>query len=397
MILLRLTFILCAFLFCSCFPLSIDKLIEADDSEDWLYIGGDLAKSNISKSKSELNPPFNLYWQFDADGGLSKNCLSVSDAILFAATLNGESFAIDVLSGKSLGRVSTLGRSSYSTPLIYNNNIIITSSGDKNSGIFSYNLVRGAINWKKNIGSIETSPVLDGENIFVSTISGNLYKLNVTTGNILWSRNSSGRKTSLNSFFNSPTIFGDKVFLGGNDWNMYSFDTASGKELWKFKTGGAIFCDVSVNEGKLYFGSDDKNFYCLDTSGNLVWKKNLNTKFLSSSTFSGNMVITAAVDGNVYSLDKENGNVIWTFATKGTICASPLLQGNKIFIGSYDKNFYCLNASDGKKLWSYETGGRIRTSAVIWKDYIFFACEDKYIYCFSNKNFAKSSSGKIKE
>ncbi|MDQ3021580.1 MAG: PQQ-binding-like beta-propeller repeat protein [Bacteroidota bacterium] len=381
------------FLFYSCFPLSIDKLIEVDQNEDWLYIGGDLAKSNISKSKIQFKPPFTLYWQFDADGGLAKNCLSVSDAILFAATLNGEAYAIDLLSGKSLGRINAIGKASFSTPVVFNNNVIIASSGNKGSTIFSYSLVRGAIKWQKNVGWIESSPVLDGETIFVSSINGRLHKINARTGSILWTRKPSGKNNYLNVFRTSPTIIGNKVLLGGSNSNMYAFDSLSGKELWKFKTDGSIFCDASADNGKIYFGSDDKNFYCIDTSGTLVWKNNLKTKFEASSTFFEDMVITAGVDGNVYGMNKNTGNVIWTFVTKGSISASPLLQENKIFIGSFDKNFYCLDASTGKQLWKFESEGRIRTSAVIWKDYIFVAGDDKYIYCFSNKAIIKSSSG----
>ncbi len=394
---LRVIILFFPVLFCSCFPLSIDREIEVDDTQDWLYIGGYIEKTNISKSKSELTPPFNLYWQFDADGGLSRNCLSISDAILFASTLNGEAFAIDVLTGKSLGRINTMGRSSFSTPLIFDNHIIIASSGQKDSRLFSYSLLRGAISWQKNIGWVESSPVLDGENIFISSIDGKLHKVNAASGNLFWSKRPGGKDSYMNSFFTSPTIFGNKIFIGGNDQNMYAADTATGNEIWKFRTGGAIFCDASANEGKVYFGSDDKNFYCVDTSGHLVWKKDINTKSLSSSTFFENSVITAGVNGVLYSFDKNTGDINWKFATLGTISSSPLLQGNNIFIGSYDKNFYCIDAATGKELWRYATEGRIRTSAVIWKDYIFVAGDDKYIYCFSDKDFIKSSSGSFEK
>lgn len=391
---LRLIIISLPIIFTACFSLTIDREIEVDEKEDWLFIGGDLAKSNISKSESKLNPPYTLNWDFDADGGFSKSCLSVSDAVLFAATLNAELFAIDVLSGKSLGRVGTQGDASFSTPLIYKNSIVLTSSGGSNSRIFRYSLLSGKHLWKKNVGWIESSPVLDSSDIFVSTVSGKLVKINVITGNVIWYRKSSGRKTSGNSFYTSPTIGFNKVFLGGNDHCMYAFDCNTGKELWKFKTGGSIFCDASVNEGKIFFGSDDMNFYCLDTMGNVVWKNELNTKFLSSSTFFDSTVITAGVDGFVYCMNKSDGVVKWKFQTLGAISASPMLQNNKIFIGSYDRFFYCIDASDGRELWKFETEGRIKTGAVIWKDFIFFAGEDKYIYCLSDKERIKTNAKK---
>ncbi|MEO8665039.1 MAG: PQQ-binding-like beta-propeller repeat protein [Ignavibacteria bacterium] len=380
-------------IFYSCFSLSIKKSVEVNTEEDWLYIGGDSAKTNISKSKNVLDPPFNLYWQFDADGGLGKNCMSVSDAILFVNTLNGESYAIDVVSGKSLGRTSTTGKASFSTPLINNNDIIITSSGDRDSRIFSYNLVNGLVRWQRNIGWVESSPVPDGENVIASSLNGKLYKLNLKTGKIVWTTKRVIFSNYIGSFYTSPTIIDDMIVAGNTDGNLYSYDNKTGNELWKFKTDASVNCDASVLGGMIYFGSDDKNFYCVDTAGALIWKKKMGTKILSSSTFYDGLVIFSGIDGNVYALNGSNGDIVWTFATKGAIVATPLLQKDKIYIGSFDRNFYCISAEDGKELWKYPCEGRVKTSAVIWKDYIFVASDEKYVYCFSNSESLKRSSG----
>ncbi|MBK6875989.1 MAG: PQQ-binding-like beta-propeller repeat protein [Ignavibacteria bacterium] len=86
-----------------------------------------------------------------------------------------------------------------------------------------------------------------------------------------------------------------------------------------------------------------------------MWKKDLGTKFLSASTFYKDQIITAGIDGKVYSITKNNGEVKWTFRTKGPISGTPLLHSDKIFIGSFDKKFYCLNAEDGSIIWSQMT------------------------------------------
>lgn len=363
----------------SCSSVSIEKLVEINENEDWLMIGGNPEKTNISKSPSDLTPPFELYWQYDVDGGLAKNSLSATDAILFVNTLNGEFYSLDISSGKSLGRASTLGKASFSTPLVFNNNVIIASSGNKQSNIFSYNLVLGTIKWQRNVKWVESSPVMVNENIYVSNTIGELYRLNARTGTIIWK---SKTGNYLSSFYTSPTVYNEKIYLGSNDGLMYAFESDHGKELWNFKADASIFCDAAVYNGKIFFGSDDRNFYCIDTLGQLKWKKNLNTKFLSSPTFYKDMVIITGIDGNVYSLNSSDGELNWKFSTFGVISASPLLHQDKIFIGSYDKNFYCLNADDGKELWKYKCEGRIHTSAIVWKDFIFVASDDKYVYCF---------------
>lgn len=362
-----------------CQSLNIDKAIEVNENEDWLMAGCNPEKTNTSKSSADIKPPFDLLWSHDVDAGMSKNSLTVSDAVVFVNTLNGELFALDILSGKSLGRFSVSGESSFSAPLIFGNNIITTSSGNKGNTIFSYNLIRGDVRWARNVRWIESSPVLLEENIYVASVDGSLFKLNVRDGVIIWK---SGLKNRLADFYTSPAVSGGKLFLGGTDGIMYAFETKHGKGLWKFNAGAPVYSDVSLKNGRLYFGADNKIFYCVDTAGNKIWEKDLATQFQSSCTFYQNSVITAGVDGKVYSLDTSGGNVNWVFQTKGTISASPVLHKDLIFIGSYDGYFYCINAANGKVLWKYLCEGRVKTTAVIWKEYIFTSSDDKFVYCF---------------
>ena len=379
-----LVFLLCVSFF-SCSSIEIKENIEIDRGEDWLIIGGDPSRTNISKSDSAFTPPFELYWDFNADAGFSNNCMSISDAVLFAATLRGEVFAIDVLSGKSLGRISNLGKATYCTPLILKSGLIVTFDGDKKKSILSYDIGTGTEIWSRDIGMIRSSPVSYEDNIFVSSIDKKLYKMEPSTGSILWSFTGYGDSIKLKSFYTSPSVYDSVVYSGNSNGYMYALGLRNGQTKWKFKTGASINCDASIKDGFVYFGSDDKSFYCIKPNGTLKWKRELGTEFKASCTFYKDMVITAGVNGIIYAMNTEDGNVIWEYRTDGTIWASPVIQKDKIFIGSFDRKLYCINADNGEKLWHYETEGRIRASVVIWKNFIFAASDDRNIYCFGNK------------
>ena len=374
-----------SFLFWSCSTLIVEKPIEIDENEDWLFAGGVPENTNISKSDAVFSFPLNLYWEFDADAGFSKNCLSVADAVLFASTLKGECYAIDVSSGRSLGRIELGGAASYCVPAISGNNLILTSTGNRSARIVKASLVSGLIKWDRFVGFVESSPVIYDNDVFVCSVNGKVYRLSLQTGKIVWTASASDKGRNHPQFYSSPVISEGRLFAGAVNGMFYCFSTRNGQELWKFKTEASVFSDASADSGKVFFGSDDGYFYCLDTAGSLVWKTGLNTRFLSASTFYSDQVITAGMDGRVYSINRNDGKVKWAFASKGPVSGTPVRHGEHLLFGSYDKRIYCLRADDGSRVWSHETEGRLRSSPLIWKDYIFIAGDDKYIYCFSNK------------
>ncbi|HUT45236.1 MAG TPA: PQQ-binding-like beta-propeller repeat protein [Sedimentisphaerales bacterium] len=54
---------------------------------------------------------------------------------------------------------------------------------------------------------------------------------------------------------------------------IYSIDVAAGEVRWTFFAEGPVRFTPTVNDGKVYFGSDDGYVYCLDCKdGSLVWK-----------------------------------------------------------------------------------------------------------------------------
>ena len=67
-----------------------------------------------------------------------------------------------------------------------------------------------------------------------------------------------------------------RVYFGSSaDDCVRCLDLASGKVLWTFTADGPIRIAPCFSYGKLYFGSDDGNAYCLDANnGSIVWKTN---------------------------------------------------------------------------------------------------------------------------
>jgi eukaryotic-like serine/threonine-protein kinase len=365
-----------AILLCSCSSITLREGLSIDEKGDWLQSGRDAAKTNISGSASILKPPFTKIWNFNSEAAFSKNSLAVCDGVLFAGCLSGDVYAIDMKNGSGIGKANVKSKSSFSTPVILKDIIVLTFSDGLVNYITGYDFKTGDYKWKRKIEQCNSSPACDGENVFICTVKGKIYKFNSEDGKQIWSYKNE------TSFFTSPAICNDLVLAGDTKGTLTAVDKNSGELKWKFKTNGGIYSDVSVYNDMIFFGADDKYFYCLDTAGNLKWKKYLDTKFVSSSSFYSENVISTGINGKVFSLNINTGDSVWVMETNGTITASPVVHRDKIYVGSYDKFFYCLDANSGEVLWKNEFDERIRTSAVIWKNFLIIACDDKSIYCF---------------
>lgn len=359
---------------CSGITLS-QKIIPTWD--DWIMAGNDSKQQNISFSA--LDTPINFLWRYNPDAGIGQQTISVSDAIVFVNTLQGEMHSLDLSSGGKIGQLNFLGREGNTTPLIFHNNIILSYAADNKYSLTSYDMLNGQINWSVNLGDFQTSPVLYKDFIFLGSLNGKFYKINPVSGNVMWTFLA---KSAIHS---NCSVNDDKVVFGTDDGTIYCLNTNDGFQLWKFKTGLMVKAAPMIYENSVYCGSCDSNFYSLNINdGKLIWNKNISSKIITGSTlFQNKYAVFGTVDGYLYSLSIADSSVVWKFSTKGTISSTPVSSGNNIFFTSFDMFLYCIDGNKGNLKWKYDLEWKSKTSPVVWGKYLLVA-SDYYIYCFTS-------------
>ncbi len=176
------------------------------------------------------------------------------------------------------------------------------------------------------------------------------------------------------------------VVVGNRLWyassvedKLYCVDLATGKPLWTFFAEAPIRLTPTVTQGKVYFGADDGQVYCLDArNGDLLWKKRLAPKDLRVAG-NGRMISlwpvrtsVVVVDDLCYAcagvfpsevvylcaLDAHTGEPRWQTPIKdlpaqGYLLASP----DRLYVTAGRGGPIVFNRADGKRLVQIPTTG----------------------------------------
>lgn len=96
----------------------------------------------------------------------------------------------------------------------------------------------------------------------------------------------------------------------------------------------------------------------------LDWRYSLAAPVASTPVVSGNQLLVAAENGNLYSFDFAQRKFSWLYHTEAGIASTPTVEDGKIYFLSRDGFFYALEQATGKYLWRFATGGEGRFGAL---------------------------------
>jgi len=175
-----------------------------------------------------------------------------------------------------------------------------------------------------------------------------------------------------------------KVYFGSHNHLFYCLDAKTGRLIWKFRTSEAIHGGVGpvIMDDAVYFGGYDYNIYALDcNSGKLRWKFKTDGEINGGPCVDEKRLYVGSRDNSVYALDLKTGRLVWKFRTSDCVAGVPAVWGDRLYIGSFDKNFYCLDKRTGSLIWKFPTQGEIfnYTRALISKGTVYFTSFDNFL------------------
>ncbi len=318
----------------------------------WPWYGFDAGRTRLFSGPSKLHPPLHRGWAYD-DGALLEFPPVIYQSTLYLLDDNGWAKAINTRNGHVLWQhqVGTLAAASPAVdakrqllllPLL-STNPNATQSQVPGAGRFvALSLNRGRVVWSYTVpAGSESSPIVQGQNVYFGDQNGTMYALRLTDGHLEWTYHASGAIKGGPALVNGVLYFGD---YGGR---VYAVNARNGHEIWAVGTNGA------------HFGFGSGNFY-------------------SSPAVAFGRVYMGNTDGRVYSFAERTGTLAWATATGAYVYASPAVAntpglGPTVYIGSYDGNFYAFNAQSGAIRWTHPAGGKISGSATIVNNVVYYS------------------------
>lgn len=183
---------------------------------------------------------------------------------------------------------------------------------------------------------------------YFGTDRGELFCLNSETGKEVYKINLSNRIST------PPVIEGDKIFAACDNGNLYSLDLATGNVVWKNdKLVTDVVGGLTASKGVLYLGSHNNSVYAVSQSdGSPIWSKRVDGWIGSPPLIVGEEVFFKSKQTTLWCFDKSNGNTNWHFGLQPTR-SEPILSGDVIYVGS-NRQILAISVTKRSEIWMYE-------------------------------------------
>ena len=240
--------------------------------------------------------------------------------------------------------------------------------------------------------------------IYVGTLDGRVVAINASTGVQKWDYKftttsggaSCGPAVVSAAIYTTPIVDGDFVYIGTYSGNTYALSIATGARRWFYpEVGnmGAIVGSPVLHDATLYISSSDGTVYALDTgNGDLRWEDRLKwqseplaDKLWTSPVVVGDTLYVSTFDGHIYALSLETGDLLdWSFESEAGFASSPVIYEDTIFLGSFDRHLYAVKIGSDAPIWKFPqeepAGNWFWASPIVNEGVVHAGCLDGKLY-----------------
>lgn len=257
----------------------------------------------------------------------------------------------------------------YGTPATLNGVVFIPAY---EGTLYAVDAATGELKWAFPTGGQLVGDVAVGENaVYFGSGDNKVYALDPAQGDPLWAKPFKAAKP----VWSAPVLAGDNLFVTSLDGNLYVLDAATGVERWRYKTSAGIGSPAVVDEeaGLVYVGGFDSRLRAIDLKTHEQrWEAIADNWFWTRPLLFGGVVYAGALDNNVYAVRNLTGAAAWAqpFSADGPVRAAPVIAGAALIIVDREGLVYALDPATGTPLVEQplDLGDKVLTDPLVVHD-----------------------------
>ncbi|OGF44385.1 MAG: hypothetical protein A2231_04910 [Candidatus Firestonebacteria bacterium RIFOXYA2_FULL_40_8] len=305
----------------------------------------------------------------------------------------------------------------YSSPIVFEDSIFITGSGEKKLKVLSYSASKGSLNWSSTVmvktkiedvevmleenggaGYSSPTPVTDGEYVYAYFATNELVCFDFN-GKQKWLK-SLGKPENMYGLSSSPVLYEDKIILqvdesGEGKSRIYGVNKKTGEIVWETKRpdgaswGTPIVIDHKGRKELITTGNPWVIAYAPET-GKELWKVDcLAGEVSTSAVYDCEKIFVMDVGSQttVYALtpgdsgDVTKTNIVWKHEEESQAINAPVAVNSKLIIAMKDL-VVCHDTASGKILWSHKLEDDFWASPVAASDLVYIPSQKGKVYVF---------------
>lgn len=350
---------------------------------------------NYNDDKELILDESTIYWSFYS-GSLSDRFVFkpiIKDNKAFILRNNGVLVAYDLQQDKIIFKKRLFAKKflkNYQNPKIgnFNNRIFAIAGINK---IVAASEVDGAILWSKTIAAVPIStPVSDGNLVYVSTNDNKIYAFDFNNGKLQWIQSGISRPTAI---FGAAdlVIYNDLLIAGYSSGEIYALNKKTGEVSWfnDLNISRAINSDFYLNDIDATPLVKDNIIYAIGNGGLMMamniadgkylWKRKISG--LANFWLAGDFLFVINNNNQLLAIYKKTGAIKWLKQlphfeddeepeTK-FIYNSVIMVGDKLVISRFDGKILIASPFDGKVEKTFNIAKKIFHTPLIINDKIY--------------------------
>lgn len=296
----------------------------------------------------------NVNWKYQSEAYIRASLTAKND--LYAVSYENRLYAIDKSSGSERWAYDLPGQPG--TRSIRVDDTILLGGNHLFPSLIAVSVDSQTLSWEVQTGpKTYSSPVHDGESVYIGNDDGVLYAVNATTGSVKWTR-------QFPEQLGGPIVLPDAVLVSTNNGTLYAVSKSGDAIHWKYdlKSKGVPGLRMDSRRNVVYafdYWEDTSRIDAVDSStGEVRWTRTGTSPLTDMKADQDNYYILTG-GGSLSAVSTKTGEHQWNTSVDGKTFGFRFVD-DAIYLpaGAQDygvtPSLHVLSKDSGEKLWQFE-------------------------------------------